>query len=153
MERRRLPPVDGELDDGHVGLGEEVPEYGPGSVVEAPGLVRLDVDGGQQCLYAGRQVRIAGGCVLDLLERIRETAEVVDRSAATAWPLPRTAGTYQWADTHRMAFGTGISAPTAAQPLVKALSSRVIMGLPWPKKMAGIGFPDGFASLFIFEDP
>jgi PPOX class probable F420-dependent enzyme len=50
---------------------------------------------------------------------------------------------YQWADTTRMARGSGTAAPKAAHASVYRLCSRAFMGLPCPMKAAGI------ASFFI----
>src|SRR3954452_8056322 len=45
---------------------------------------------------------------------------------------------YQWADTTRIARGRGTAAPKARQAWVYRLSSRAFIGLPWPRKAAGI---------------
>src|SRR4051812_8371306 len=45
---------------------------------------------------------------------------------------------YQWADTTRIARGRGTAAPKARQAWVYRLSSSAFIGLPWPRKAAGI---------------
>lgn len=45
---------------------------------------------------------------------------------------------YQWAEIHKIADGFGISRPIAAQPRVQTLSCSAFIGLPCPKKIAGI---------------
>ena len=42
------------------------------------------------------------------------------------------------ADIESTAAGSGTANPQAAQAFVKSLSARAFMGLPWPKKMAGM---------------
>jgi len=54
--------------------------------------------------------------------------------------VTKVAGKYQWADTESTALGRRISFPIAAQPSVQALCINAFIGLPCPKKIAGIGF-------------
>jgi hypothetical protein len=54
--------------------------------------------------------------------------------------VTKVPATYQWADIESTALGFGIAAPQALQALVKSLPPRAFIGLPWPKKMAGMGF-------------
>ena len=49
------------------------------------------------------------------------------------------AGMYQCAEMLRIARGRGIVRPIADQLRVKALVASAFIGLPWPKKIAGIG--------------
>ena len=49
-----------------------------------------------------------------------------------------TVGTYQCAETIRMARGRGKEAPMARQASVYRLRSSAFMGLPWPRKAAGM---------------
>jgi hypothetical protein len=49
-------------------------------------------------------------------------------------------GKYQCADTASTAFGLGIEVPRSVQPSVQVLLANAFIGLPCPKKMAGIGF-------------
>src|SRR5678816_4150661 len=60
------------------------------------------------------------------------------RGAAIA--VTKVAGRYQCAETHSTARGRGISFPIAAQPFAQALCIKAFIGLPCPKKIAGIGF-------------
>src|ERR1017187_1342011 len=46
---------------------------------------------------------------------------------------------YQCAEMQRTARGRGNKRPTDCQALVKRLSSRAFIGLPWPMNRAGIG--------------
>src|SRR5690606_37498385 len=47
-------------------------------------------------------------------------------------------GTYQCAEMARIARGRGAAAPNARQASVKRLRSSAFIGLPWPRKAAGI---------------
>ena len=58
---------------------------------------------------------------------------------------------YQCAETDSMAFGLGISAPIAAHPSVHTLCSSAFMGLPCPKKTAGMGFAGFFTFSSAFQ--
>src|SRR6266550_8841761 len=49
-------------------------------------------------------------------------------------------GTYQWADTQRMALGLGKALPIASQPSVQVFRCKAFSGFPCPKKIAGMGF-------------
>ena len=69
--------VDGELDDGDVGLGEDVDEDAPGAVVDAPAVVDFDI-GAEQVGDVARQVGAACGLVLELVELLGEAVHVVD---------------------------------------------------------------------------
>src|SRR5215213_2755002 len=53
--------------------------------------------------------------------------------------VTKVPGTYQWAETHSTALGRGTSSPILAQALVYSLTSRAFIGLPCPKKIAGMG--------------
>src|SRR5512135_2741174 len=52
-------------------------------------------------------------------------------------------GTYQWAETASTAVGRGTDRPTAPQASVNAFLARAFIGLPWPRKTAGIGLAKG----------
>src|SRR5262245_28151979 len=54
-------------------------------------------------------------------------------------PVTQVPGTYQWAETARIALGRGIVRPIRAQASVKGFLSMAFVGLPWPKKIAGMG--------------
>lgn len=69
--------VDGELDDGDVGLGEDVDEDAPGAVVDAPAVVDFDVCA-EQVGEVARQVGIACRLVLEGVELLGEAVHVVD---------------------------------------------------------------------------
>ena len=69
--------VDGELDDGDVGLGEDVDEDAPGAVVDAPAVVDFDVCA-EQVGDRARQVGAACRLVLELVELLGEAVHVVD---------------------------------------------------------------------------
>lgn len=69
--------VDGKLDDGDVGLGEDVDEDAPGAVVDAPAVVDFDVCA-EQVGDRARQVGIACRLVLELVELLGEAVHVVD---------------------------------------------------------------------------
>lgn len=69
--------VDGELDDGDVGLGEDVDEDAPGTVVDAPAVVDFDVCA-EQVRDVAREVCAAGRLVLEGVELWREAVHVVD---------------------------------------------------------------------------
>ncbi len=69
--------VDGELDDGDVGLGEDVDEDAPGAVVDAPAVVDFDVCA-EQVRDVAREVCAAGRLVLEFVELRREAVHVVD---------------------------------------------------------------------------
>lgn len=69
--------VDGELDDGDVGLGEDVDEDAPGAVVDAPAVVNFDI-GAEQVGDRARQVGAACRLVLELVELLGEAVYVVD---------------------------------------------------------------------------
>src|SRR5688572_2199464 len=47
-------------------------------------------------------------------------------------------GAYQCAETDRMAFGGVMLLPMRRHPSVQALLAMAFIGLPWPKKIAGI---------------
>ena len=55
-----------------------------------------------------------------------------------AMAVTAVALTYQWADTIRMARGRGTEAPKLRQASVKRLRSSAFIGLPWPRKAAGM---------------
>src|SRR6185503_11541743 len=59
------------------------------------------------------------------------------------------AGRYQCAETQSTARGRGRSLPMDAQPSVQGLWISAFIGLPCPKKMAGIGFVMRCYSLLI----
>src|SRR5258706_2805840 len=59
--------------------------------------------------------------------------------AIAVTPVP---GTYQCADTQRIAFGVGMDFAIARQPSVYAFVASAFIGLPWPKKIAGQVMPD-----------
>lgn len=69
--------VDGELDNGDVGLGEDVDEDAPGTVVDAPAVVDFDVCA-EQVRDVAREVCAAGRLVLEFVELWREAVHVVD---------------------------------------------------------------------------
>lgn len=69
--------VDGELDDGDVGLWEDVDEDAPGTVVDAPAVVDFDVCA-EQIGDVARQVGAACRLVLELVELLGESVHVVD---------------------------------------------------------------------------
>ena len=69
--------VDGELDDGDVGLWEDVDEDAPGAVVDAPAVVDFDVCD-EQVRDVAREVCAAGRLVLEFVELRREAVHVVD---------------------------------------------------------------------------
>lgn len=69
--------VDGELDDGDVGLGEDVDEDAPRAVVDAPAVVDFDVCA-EQVRDVAREVCAAGRLVLEFVELRREAVHVVD---------------------------------------------------------------------------
>lgn len=69
--------VDGELDDGDVGLGEDVDEDAPRAVVDAPAVVDFDVCA-EQVRDVAREVCAAGRLVLEGVELRREAVHVVD---------------------------------------------------------------------------
>ena len=75
------PGLHGELDHRHVRVRIHVQQRHPGAVVEAATTVRARGDAGvlQEFDRARRHVRRAGRAVADLVERVREAAEVVDR--------------------------------------------------------------------------
>ena len=74
-----LAAIDAELDDRHVGVRIHRPQHAPGAMVQAARRV-LDHDIGRQELAdPRRQGRIAGRAVLDVEQRLREAAEIVDR--------------------------------------------------------------------------
>src|SRR5690349_3706822 len=54
--------------------------------------------------------------------------------------LTSVAGKYQCADTQTIARGRGIDLPIMAQPLVQSFCWSAFIGLPCPKKIAGIGW-------------
>ena len=68
--------VDGELDDGDVGLGEDVDEDAPRAVVDAPAVVDFDVCA-EQVRDVAREVCKAGRLVLEFVELRREAVHVV----------------------------------------------------------------------------
>lgn len=68
--------VDGELDDGDVGLGEDVDEDAPCAVVDAPAVVDFDVCA-EQVRNVAREVCKAGRLVLEFVELRREAVHVV----------------------------------------------------------------------------
>lgn len=74
---RRDVAVDGELDDGDVGLWEDVDEDAPGAVVDAPAVVDFDVCA-EQVRDVAREVCAAGRLVLEFVELRREAVHVVD---------------------------------------------------------------------------
>src|SRR5688500_4648000 len=53
--------------------------------------------------------------------------------------VTKVAGRYQWAETQTTARGRGMSLPMDAQPCVQTLCVSAFIGLPCPKKMAGMG--------------
>lgn len=69
--------VDGELDDGDVGLWEDVDEDAPRAVVDAPAVVDFDVCA-EQVRDVAREVCAAGRLVLEGVELRREAVHVVD---------------------------------------------------------------------------
>ena len=69
--------VDGELDDGDVGLREDVDEDALGAVVDAPAVVDFDI-GAEQVGDRARQVGAASRLVLELVELLGEAVHVVD---------------------------------------------------------------------------
>lgn len=69
--------VDGELDDGDVGLREDVDEDAPGAMVDAPAVVDFDALA-EQVGDRARQVGAACGLVLELVELLGEAVHVVD---------------------------------------------------------------------------
>ncbi len=69
--------VDGELDDGDVGPGEDVDEDAPGAVIDAPAVVDFDAIAEQVCDFFC-QVSAACGLVLELVELLGEAVHVVD---------------------------------------------------------------------------
>ena len=77
----RLGGVDRQLHDGHVGVGEQVGEHGPGAVIDAPTVDvephpdRLDDLGDLR-----GDVRCAGRRVLEGEQLVGEPEEVVDRA-------------------------------------------------------------------------
>src|SRR5688572_10691080 len=54
--------------------------------------------------------------------------------------VTRVAGRYQCAETQSTARGHGMFLPMDAQPSVQAFCVSAFIGLPCPKKMAGMGF-------------
>ena len=68
--------VDGELDDGYVGLWEDVDEDAPRAVVDAPAVVDFDVCA-EQVRDVAREVCAAGRLVLEFVELRREAVHVV----------------------------------------------------------------------------
>src|SRR5688500_12405322 len=52
-------------------------------------------------------------------------------------------GRYQCAETHTIARGRGMLRPSARQPSVQALVCNAFIGLPWPKKIAGMRMAAG----------
>ena len=74
---RRDVAVDGELDDGDVGLWEDVDEDAPRAVVDAPAVVDFDVCA-EQVRDVAREVCAAGRLVLEFVELRREAVHVVD---------------------------------------------------------------------------
>jgi hypothetical protein len=57
-----------------------------------------------------------------------------DRMAVT-WVPSR----YQWAETHSTALGRGRDVPIALHPSENGFRSMAFIGLPCPRKIAGIG--------------
>jgi hypothetical protein len=54
--------------------------------------------------------------------------------------VTKVPGRYQWAEIESTARGRRMCLPMVAQPSVQALCDKAFIGLPCPKKMAGIGF-------------
>ena len=78
MERRGLGLVDAELHDGNVGSRINVSQHGPCTVIEAPGIIELHGQRRQKLLNPAGECGIARRRVLNLIEFLRKTAEVVN---------------------------------------------------------------------------
>ena len=70
--------IDAELHDGNTSLGVGFAQHGPGAVIQPPGLVLDDRQGGQELGNPARQLRIARRGIADVENGLREAAKVVD---------------------------------------------------------------------------
>ena len=90
---------------------------------------------------ATRKLRVSGRRVLNLVEFAWKAAEVVNRARSKAWRVTSVAGRYQWAEIPEHGMGRGIFFPDSSSHLsVQVLRARAFIGLPCPKKMAGMDF-------------
>jgi len=79
MKFGRLCFINTELDHRDVCLGKNMHKHRPGAVIEAPPLIKADVDWRQQILNATCKLRIAGSGIDNFKKFSRKTAEVVNR--------------------------------------------------------------------------
>jgi hypothetical protein len=70
--------VQAQLHDRHVCIREQVREHRPAAVIESPVLIQLYAYRRKQFAHARGQQRAAGRRVLNLEQRLREAAEVVN---------------------------------------------------------------------------
>ena len=67
-------------------------------------------------------------------------------------PVTKVPGTYQCAETERMALGSGRRPASERKPRLQTLSSMAFIGEPWPTKRTGIfirlGCPNGWLVAF-----
>ena len=114
-----LGAVEGQLHDGHVGVGERVDEHGPGAVVDAPAVVVAPdphgVGGPLHGLRPGRDRRAPGTATANSSSGNPKKSWMV-RGAAMA--VTAEALMNQCAEIDRMARGRGTDAPNADQASV-----------------------------------
>ena len=136
VERARLRLVDGELDDGDVGLGEGVAEDGPGPVVEPPVEVEAHAQRGQEALDTAGQIGIPRGRILHRVELAREAAEVVDGARTGHGRDPRPGQVPVGGDAHDRA-RTGQRAADGAPGLRVAVALDRVHGVPVAEEDGG----------------
>ena len=110
MECRGLRLVDAELDHGHVGIRVDLPEDGPGAMIQSPRIVESHGQGREEFLHAVRKIGISRRRVSHPVEFAGEPSKVMDCAGRGADGNPG-AGTNQYPETARMAFRLTVSAP------------------------------------------
>lgn len=109
-------------------------------MIESPLLVESDRRWREQRLDPVSKRRIAGRGVAKLVQLWRETVEIVNRRRGIHRG-DRSAGNVPVRRNREHAFGLRSSAPIAVQASVYSLCSSAFIGLPCPKKTAGIVGP------------
>ena len=114
-------------------------EHGPGAVVDSPAIfIEPDPRRFGDLGHLLREDRLAWRRILDLEQFAREAVEVVDGAWARGIAVTAEALIYQWAEATRIARGRGTLAPKALHASVYRLRSSAFIGLPWPRKAAGM---------------